>query len=135
MSATAPTPQAAPPLAKSTYISWGEFDLQLMKSAVYRPGLSENKKTQTVTNVKTYNTTTPNSDLEPVTLSVLYSTTLWAAFRAKKESGESSLWETSDGFAAMAHISKMEEISADIEGPIEEMKITWEFDSSTGTGT
>ena len=135
MSATAPTPKASVQQAKTTYISWGDYDFQLTGNNTFRPGLTAANKTRVPTNVKAYTDFTPNDSMEDMTIRVLYDPTDWAALKALKEAGTVHTLETSDGFSAPALISEMQEISADIEAPITEMAITFGFPSEEDTTT
>ena len=136
MSATAPTPKASLQQAKTTYISWGSFDFQLIGSNTFRPALTAAEETEVVTNVKTYKSYTPKDSIEPMTIRVLYDPTIWTQLRSAKEAGTVNTLETSDGFSASALITEMAEVSADIDGPITEMTVTFAFPATeTGTGT
>ena len=134
MSANAPTPKVSLQQAKTTYISWGSFDFQLVGNNTFRPGLTAADETEVVTNVKTYKSYTPKDSLEPMTIRVLYDPTVWGQLKTAKEAGTVNTLETSDGFSAPAMISEMPEVSADIQEPISEMPITFAFPSA-GTGT
>lgn len=133
MSATKPTPKASLQSAKTTYISWGSFDFQLVGSNTFRPALSAANETEVVSNVKTYKSYTPKDSLEPMTLHIIYDPTTWASLRAAKEAGTVQLLETSDGFSAPAMISEMPEVSADVQEDISDMPVTFAFPSGTGT--
>ena len=134
MSATAPsTPKAQLELAKTTYISWGSYDFQLTGNNTFRPSLSAANETEVISNVKTDKSYTPKDGLEPMTITVIYDPTIWAALKALKEAGTIYTLETSDGFSAPALISEMPEVSADITEPISEMQITFAFPTGTGT--
>lgn len=129
MSATAPTAKASVQQAKTTYISWGDYDFQLTGNNTFRPGLTAANETEVVTNVKTYKTYSAKDSMENMTIRVLYDATDWAALKALKEAGTVKTLETSDGFSASALIAEMAEVSADIDGPITEMAITFAFPS------
>lgn len=134
MSANAPTAKASLQQAKTTYISWGTFDFQLVGNNTFRPGLTAASETEVITNVKTYLSYTPKDSLAPMTIRVLYDPTVWTNLKAAKEAGTVNLLETSDGFSAYAMISEMAEVSADIDAPITEMAVTFAFPSH-GTGS
>lgn len=134
MPANAPTARGYLQKAKTTYISWGDFDFELTGNNVYRPGLSAANETEVVSNSKTYKSYTPNDSMEKMPIHVIYDPTIWASLRALKEAGTVQLLETSDGFSAPAMISEMPEVSADIKEPISDMPITFAFpDNGTGT--
>jgi len=134
MPATAPSAKASLQLAKTTYISWGSFDFQLVGNNTFRPGLAAADETEVVTNVKTYLSYTPKDSISPMTIRVLYDPTIWAQLKTAKEAGTINTLETSDGFSASALISEMAEVSADIGAPITEMAVTFAFPSA-GTGS
>lgn len=127
MSVTAPTAKASLQQAKTTYISWGDFDFQLVGNNTFRPRLTAANKTEVVTNVKTYTSVTPKDSLEDMTIRVLYDPTIWGQLKTAKEAGTTQKLETSDGFEAQAMISEMGEVSADIDGPITDMEVTFSF--------
>lgn len=127
MAATEPTPRGHLNLAKTTYISWGDYDFELTGSNVYRPALSSANETEVISNAMTYKSYTPKDGLEPMTIHVIYDPTTWAALRALKEAGTIQTLETSDGFSAPALISEMPEVSADVNEPISDMPITFAF--------
>jgi len=133
MSATQPTAKASLQQAKTTYISWGSYDFQLIGNNTFRPGLTAASETEVVTNVKTYLSYTPKDSLQPMTIRVLYDPTVWTNLKAAKEVGTINTLETSDGFSASALISEMAEVSADIDGPITEMAITFAFPSGAAS--
>lgn len=135
MSANAPTARGYLQKAKTTYISWGDYDFELVGNNVYRPGLSAANETEVVSNVKVYKSYTPKDSMETMTLHVIYDPVVWAALRALKEAGEIKTLETSDGFSAPAMISEMPEVSADVSEDISDMPITFAFPGGTGTGT
>ena len=134
MPATAPVARGSLNLAKTTYISWGEFDFELVGNNVFRPALSKANVTEVVTNAKTYKSITPKDGLEDMTIHVVYDPETWSELRTLKEIGTIQKLETSDGFSEDAMISEMPEISADIAEPISDMPITFSFPNS-GTGT
>lgn len=134
MSASAPTARGHLNLAKSTYISWGDYDFELTGNNVYRPALPAANETEVVSNVKTYKSYTPKDGMEPMTIHIIYDPDTWAALRALKEAGTINTLETSDGFSAPAMISEMPEVAADISEPISDLPITFAF-PNTGTGT
>ena len=134
MSASEPTARGHLNQAKTTYISWGDFDFELTGNNVYRPGLPAAKETEVVSNAKTYKSYTPKTGMEPMKLNVIYDPTTWAALKALKEAGTIQMLETSDGFSAPAMISEMPEVSADVSDPISDLPITFAFpDNGTGT--
>ena len=133
MSATAPTARGHLNLAKTTYISWGSYDFELVGNNVFRPGLPAANETEVVSNAKTYKSYTPKDGMEAMKINVIYDPTVWGALKALKEAGTINTLETSDGFSAPAMISEMAEVSADITGPISEMSVTFAF-PGTGTG-
>lgn len=133
MSANAPTARGYLQKAKTTYISWGEFDFELTGSNVYRPGLSAANETEVVSNAKTYKSYTPKDSMEPMQIHIIYDPTTWASLRALKEAGTVQKLETSDGFSADAMISEMPEVSADVSEDISDLPITFAFPSGTGT--
>ena len=135
MSATAPTPKASVQQAKTTYISWGDYDFQLVGENTFRPALTPADKTTVKTNVKTYNDYSPNDSMEDMTIRVLYDPTDWAALKALKEAGTINTLETSDGFSAPAMISEMAEVRSDISAPIEGMEITFGFPTQEETSS
>lgn len=135
MSASAPTARGHLNLAKTTYISWGDYDFELVGSNTYRPSLPGANETEVISNAKTYKSYTPKDGMEPMTINVIYDPTVWDALRALKEAGTVYTLETSDGFSAPAIISEMAEVSADVTEPISEMPITFAFpDNGTGSG-
>lgn len=134
MSASAPTARGHLNLAKTTYISWGSYDFELVGNNVFRPSLPAANETEVVSNAKTYKSYTPKDTMEPMTIRIIYDPTTWAALKALKEAGTVDTLDTSDGFSAPAMISEMQEVSADIQEPITEMPITFAFPSA-GTGT
>lgn len=127
MSANAPTPKVSLQQAKTTYISWGSFDFQLVGNNTFRPGLTAADETEVVTNVKTYKSYTPKDSLEPMTIRVLYDPDVWSQLKTAKEAGTINTLETSDGFSHKALITQVEEVSAEINGPITEMAVTFGF--------
>lgn len=133
MSVTAPTAKSTLQQAKTTYISWGSFNFQLVGSNTFRPSLPAANETEVISNVKTYKSYTPKDSMEPMTIHVIYDPTVWSQLKAAKEAGTISMLETSDGFSANAMISEMGEVSADINEPISDMPITFAFPSGTGT--
>ena len=134
MSANAPTARGYLQKAKTTYISWGNFDFELVGNNVYRPGLSAANETEVISNAKTYKSYTPKDSMETMTIHVIYDPTNWAALRALKEAGTINNLETSDGFSAPAMISEMPEVAADVSEDISDMPITFAFpDNGTGT--
>lgn len=133
MSASAPTARGHLNLAKTTYISWGDYDFELVGSNTYRPGLAAANETEVVSNAKTYKSYTPKDGIEPMTIHVIYDPTTWAALKTLKENGTIKTLETSDGFSAQAMISEMPEVSADVQEAISDMPITFAFPSGTGT--
>ena len=134
MSASAPTARGYVNLAKTTYISWGDFDFELTGNNVFRPSLPAANETEVISNAKTYKSYTPKDTMEPMTIHVIYDPTTWASLKALKEAGTIHTLETSDGFSASAMISEMQEVSADISEPISDMAITFAFPNA-GTGT
>ena len=134
MSANAPTARGNLQLAKSTYISWGDYDFELTGSNVYRPALPAANETEVISNAKTYKSYTPKDGMEPMTIHIIYDPTTWAALKALKEAGTVQPLETSDGFSAPAMISEMPEVAADVSEPISDLPITFAFPNS-GTGT
>ena len=133
MAATAPTARGHLNQAKTTYISWGDYDFELTGNNVYRPSLPGANETEVISNAKTYKSYTPKDGIDPMTIHVIYDPTTWAALRALKEAGTIKTLETSDGFSAPAMISEMPEVAADVSEPISDMPITFAFPSSTGT--
>jgi|GEM_PF-4385622 len=133
MSASAPTARGHLQMAKTTYISWGSYDFELVGSNVFRPTLPAANETEVVSNAKTYKSYTPKDGLDPITIHVIYDPTTWAALRTLKENGTIQLFETSDGFSAQAMISEMGEVAADVQEPISDMPITFAFPPGTGT--
>ena len=127
MSANAPTPKAQLQQAKTTYISWGTYDFQLVGENTYRPGLTAADETEVVTNVLTYKSYTPKDSLEPMTIRVLYDPDVWAALKTLKEAGTVNLLETSDGFSHKAMITQMAEVKAAVNAPITDMDVTFGF--------
>ena len=134
MSASQPTAKASLQQAKTTYISWGSFDFQLVGNNTFRPGLSPANETEVETNVKTYLSYTPKDSLAPMRINVLYDPDIWSQLKALKEAGTAYTLETSDGFSAKALISEIAEVSADIGAPITDMPVTFAFPSE-GTNT
>lgn len=134
MSANAPTPRGSLQSAKTTYISWGDYDFELTGNNVYRPSLPAANETEVISNVRTYKNYTPKDGMEPMKINVIYDPVIWAALKALKEAGTKQLLETSDGFSAMALISAMDEVAADVSEPISDMSITFGFPNE-GTGT
>lgn len=134
MPANAPTARGYLQKAKTTYISWGDFDFELTGSNVYRPALSAANETEVVSNAKTYKSYTPKDSMETMTIHVIYDPTTWASLRALKEAGTVQTLETSDGFSAPAMISEMPEVAADVSEDISDMPITFAFPNN-GTGT
>lgn len=127
MSANAPTPKGSLQQAKTTYISWGDFDFELIGNNTFRPRLSAANKTEVVTNVETYTSLTPKKSKEDMRIQVLYDPEIWSQLKTLKEAGTIQTLETSDGFEAQAMISEMDEVSADVEGPITDMGVTFAF--------
>lgn len=137
MAASAPTARGHLNLAKTTYISWGDYDFELTGSNVYRPGLAAANETEVVSNAKTYKSYTPKDGMEPMTIHIIYDPTTWAALKALKEAGTIKTLETSDGFSAPAMISEMPEVTADVSEPISDLPITFAFpdnESDNGSG-
>jgi len=60
MSASAPTARGTLCQAKTTYISWGSFNFELVGSNTFRPALSAANETEVVSNAKTYKSYTAN---------------------------------------------------------------------------
>lgn len=139
MSANAPTPKGSVQQANTTYISWGDYDFELVGNNTYRPRLTAANKTQVVTNVETYTSITPKKSKEDMTIRVLYDPELWDELAALKEAGTIKTLETSDGLSLSAMISEMGEVSAEVGGPITEMEVIFSFPtvktSSTTTTT
>ena len=134
MSANAPTARGHLQKAKTTYISWGDFDFELVGNNTFRPALPAANETEVVSNAKTYKSYTPKDGMEKMPIRVIYDPTTWAALRALKEAGTVQTLETSDGFSAPAMISEMAEVSADIQEDISDMPLTFAFPTD-GTGT
>lgn len=135
MATGTPTPKTSLAQAKTTYISWNSFDFQLIGNNTFRPALTAANETEVVTNVKTYKSYTPKDSIEPMTIRVLYDPTTWTALRSAKEAGTTATLETSDGFSATALITEMAEVTADIDGPITDMTVTFAFPPSGTTST
>ncbi len=134
MGAKAPTARGYLNPAKTTYISWGDYDFELTGNNVYRPGLPAAKETEVISNAKTYKSYTPTTGMDPLKINIIYDPTIWAALKALKEAGTVHPLETSDGFSAPAMISEMPEVSADVSEPISDLPITFAFpDNGTGT--
>ncbi len=133
MSASAPTARGYLNPAKTTYISWGDYDFELTGSNVFRPALPAANETEVVSNAKTYKSYTPKDGMEPMTIHIIYDPVTWAALKALKEAGTIQTLETSDGFSAPALISEMPEVAADVSEPITDLPITFAFPSGTGT--
>ena len=127
MSANAPTPRGSVQQAKTTYISWGDYDFELIGNNTYRPRLTAANKTEVVTNVETYTSLTPKKSKEDMTIRVLYDPELWDELAALKEAGTIKTLETSDGFSHSAMISEMGEVAAEVDGPITEMEVIFSF--------
>ena len=133
MGASAPTARGYLNQAKTTYISWGNYDFELTGNNVYRPGLSAANETEVVSNAKTYKSYTPKDGMEPMTIHIIYDPVTWGELRALKEAGTVKTLETSDGFSASALISEMPEVSADVSEAISDLPITFAFPGGTGT--
>ncbi len=134
MSANAPTARGHLQQAKTTYISWGDYDFELVGNNTYRPGLTAANETKVTSNAKTYKSYSPETGMEPMKINVIYDPELWAALKALKEAGTIQPLETSDGFSANAMISEMPEVSADVTAPISDLPITFAFpDAGTGS--
>lgn len=138
MPVTKPTADASLAQAKTTYIGWGEFNFQLVGNNTFRPQLTEASSTEVITNVKTYKSYSPKDTLEPMTIRVKYNAEIWDKLRVAKEAGTIQKLETSDGFSENAMITNLGEVSADIDGPISELPVTFGFqepDSGGGSGS
>lgn len=127
MSATAPTPKGTLQQSKTTYISWGDFDFELVGNNTFRPRLKSARKTEVESNVKTYTSATPKDGYEDMKINVLYDPTIWEQLKTAKEAGTVQKLETSDGFEAQAMIFDMDEVTSDIPEPITDMGVTFTF--------
>lgn len=129
MAAEKPTPKGSLQEGKTTYMSWGSFDFELVGNQTFRPTLAAAKESKVVSNVKTYRSYSPDDSYEPMTIRVIYDPETWDALKEEKNNGTVQPLETSDGFNEPAMITQMGEVTGSVEDPITEMPITFGFPS------